>query len=159
MIMLMVQGVLDLGDNPRGADAGLELSESDKKALATEITTAHTALIQGMRTTVDQAVTVGQLLHAAKPRFRREWLKWLEFNTPIKRRTAAMYMELAAACATSDPRNWKRIANLGIAEAIRELRRRRRTSWQRAEQADEQTRAGTSAILSFHAHADNLARI
>ncbi|MFZ1430654.1 MAG: hypothetical protein WAS21_28300 [Geminicoccaceae bacterium] len=155
--MLIVQGVLDLGDIPPSADTDLALSEAEKVALAAEITTAHTALIQGMRTTVDRAVTVGQLLLTAKPHFRREWLKWLESDTPIKRRMAATYMLLAKACATSDPRKWKRIANLGVAGAVKELRLQRRKELAARRMADEQAREKTSATRSCPVHARSLA--
>jgi hypothetical protein len=100
---------------------------AEAEAMAADIIAANAELIQGMRTTVDKAVVVGLLLLQAKSRWRGEWLIWLESNTPIMRRTAAFYIELATARETlGGSRDWKRVSNLGVAGAVAELRTRRR---------------------------------
>ena len=101
-------------------------SADEAKALAVRIAAAHDELVAGLRTTVDKAADLGVLLTDLKPRFRGEWLHWLERHTPVRRRMAAIYMGLARARAEHDRRQWKRISNLGIAGALADLRSRRR---------------------------------
>jgi hypothetical protein len=107
---------------------------AESEAMAAEIVTAHGELIEGMRTTVDKAVMIGRLLRRAKDVWRGQFLYWLETKTPIKRRMAAFYMELATARqAIGGGRDWKSISTLGVAGAIAELRARRRKAARRAE--------------------------
>jgi hypothetical protein len=122
---------------------------AEAEAMAPDIIAAHDELIEGMWTTVDTAVVVGRLLLQAKRRWRGEWLIWLERNTPIKRRTAVFYMELATAREKiGGGRNWKRISNLGVTGAVRELRAKLRKSAAAAKRLDPMT---GSAIVTVPA--------
>jgi hypothetical protein len=104
-------------------------SAQEAEDLAARINAAYAELVERMRTTVERAAAVGRLCIEAKARWRGEYLYWLETKTPIKRRSAALYMELARAA--DDPngkRVWKRVSTLGIKGAVEELRRRRRAA-------------------------------
>jgi Protein of unknown function (DUF3102) len=113
---------------PAAATNGRRAPSPDEASeLAARINAAHDELVQGLRTTVERAVALGRLLLEAKARFGHgRWLAWLEAATPIRRRTAAIYMELATALPGFDAQERKRISNSGVAGALAEIRRRRR---------------------------------
>ena len=101
-------------------------SAEEADALVAEIIAKHSELVAGLRTTVEKGADLGDALIRFKARYRGSWLFELESKTPIRRRMAAMYMELARARYERDRRQWKRISNLGVAGAIADLRKHRR---------------------------------
>jgi hypothetical protein len=62
---------------------------------AAEIAALHGQIITAARSTLDNAIRIGELLHAQKAALKHgEWLPWIEKNLPFDRMTAARYMRV-----------------------------------------------------------------
>jgi hypothetical protein len=109
------------------------LSAAERDEIFDQIKKAHLDLEKGVRTTVEKAAALGQMLIKAKARFPHgEWLHQLETHAKIKRRMAARYVLLAKAREECHGKDWSRLTNLGIEGALRELQR-----WKEQEARDE----------------------
>jgi hypothetical protein len=81
--------------------------------LAAEIRTAHADTLRHVRSAIEQAIAVGNLLTEAKDLIGHgDWLPWLKDHCAMSTRTAQRYMTLARSEA-----NTPRVALLGIRAA------------------------------------------
>jgi len=86
--------------------------------LRAEIDCQHAAAVAAFRTSVDHAIRAGELLLEAKTIVGHgHWLDWLAANFPASLRTAQDYMYLA-----KHPEDARRVAHLGIGQALKALR-------------------------------------
>ena len=121
-------------------------SQADLDQRAEQLRVAYADLKAGVRTTFMKAVEVGKLLIDAKRRMPHgSFLPWLEREVGIKPRAAQQYMELAKVIPMLPPANAKRIAQLGIAGALAEIRRNRRLA--RSLTSSVAPRAGTGGMV------------
>jgi hypothetical protein len=87
---------------PRRKRSKRAAAPADKLAtIARLINEAHAAVVTGVRTTLDRALTAGELLTAAKGLVEHgQWLSWMSSNCPaVSERTARGYMQLWAGRA------------------------------------------------------------
>ncbi len=69
------------------------------------------------RTTIQQAIRIGELLTAAKSKLAHgQWLPWVEKNLPFDRRTATNYMGIY-----QQREKWENVSHLNISDAYRLL--------------------------------------
>jgi hypothetical protein len=100
-----------------------DLPRQQREELTARLNAANDDLVAGIRTTVEKAAVLGELLIEAKALFRHgEWTDWLEKNTKIQSRMATNYMVLAAELPRLSPSKRKRVSGLGIKGALAELR-------------------------------------
>jgi hypothetical protein len=78
---------------------GRTVPVADKKtltALAEQINAAHERVVAGLKTSVESAIAVGELLLKAKGFVRHgNWAQWVATNTAVSERSCRGYMQLA----------------------------------------------------------------
>jgi hypothetical protein len=78
--------------HPRGAEGRQGVSQLSK-ARVSEIRQLHGEIDVSLRTTLDKAIRVGELLTEQKASLEHgEWLPWIETNCPFSERTARYYI-------------------------------------------------------------------
>ena len=62
---------------------------------ARQIVQLHTGVNSALRTTLEKAISIGELLHHVKSKLPHgEWILWIETNLPFSARTATDYMRV-----------------------------------------------------------------
>lgn len=83
--------------------------------LAKQINAEHEAVVASLRTSVERAIALGELLTKARKQVGHgRWERWVTTNTKVGARMARNYMRLAAL----GPEDRKRVSDLGVRQAL-----------------------------------------